>query len=140
MMPAHCKTVSFKRVGFPLTAKEIERQLAGKKVFTRTDYFILENSGNVAVARVSKKRGIELFREVTSVEVLSLPESTVMVTDPSCDVLDVHSSMYPSSREERSLRGCVSSISSLQTRARRSGWSRMCCGPGWSERHFWSSP
>jgi hypothetical protein len=91
MMPAHCKTVSFKRVGFPLTAKEIELQLAKKKVFTRTDYFILENSGKVAVARVAKKRGIELFREVTAVEVLSLPESTVMVRDPSCDVLDVHS-------------------------------------------------
>jgi len=91
MMPSHCKTVAYKRVGFPLTREQISRQLAGKKVFTRTDYFILENSGMLAVARVAKKRGIDLFREVTSVEVLSLPESTVMVSDPSCDVLDIHS-------------------------------------------------
>jgi hypothetical protein len=91
MMPAHCKTVAFKNVGFPLIREEIERRLTGQKVFTRTDYFILENSGKVAVARIVKKRGIELFREVTGVEVLSLPETTVLVRDPSCDVLDIHS-------------------------------------------------
>ena len=91
MMPAHCKTVAYKRVGFALTCEEITRQLAGRKVFTRTDYFILENAGKFAVARVLKMRGIELFREVASVEVLSIPESTAMVRDPSCDVLDIHS-------------------------------------------------
>ena len=91
MMPAHCKTVAFKRVGFPLTGEEIKRRLTGQKVFTRTDYFILENSGKLAVARIVKRRGIELFREVISVEVLSLPENTVLVRDPSCDVLDIHS-------------------------------------------------
>jgi hypothetical protein len=91
MMPAHCKDVAFKRVGFPLTENDIGQRLIGQKVFTRTDYFILDNSGKFAVVRVVKKKGIELFREVIGVDVLSLPEGTAFVRDPSCDVLNLHS-------------------------------------------------
>jgi len=90
LRPGHCRDVSYKRVDFPLTEEEIGRRLIGQKVFTRTDYFILESSGRLAVARVTKKRGLDLFREVLGVEVLSLPESTAFVRDGSCDVLNPH--------------------------------------------------
>ena len=90
MRPAHCKDVAYKRVAFPLTREEMIRRLTGVKVFTRTDYFILESFGAFAVAGISKKRGLDLFREVTGVEVLSLPETTAFVRDPECNVLNPH--------------------------------------------------
>ena len=90
MRPRHCKEVAFKRVDFPLTGEEICRRLTGERLFTRTDYLILENGAGHAVARVIKKRGLELFREVVGVEVLALPDSTVFVRDSGCDVLNPH--------------------------------------------------
>lgn len=90
MRPAHCKDVAYKRVTFPLSQEQICRRLTGVKVFTRTDYFILESFGTFAVARIKKKRGLDLFREVSEVEVLSLPETTVFVRDPDCSVLNPH--------------------------------------------------
>ena len=90
-MPIHCKDVAFKRVDFPLTEERIRKRFLGERVFTRTEYFILESAGAYAVVRLKKKRGIELFREVTEVEIVSLPEDTVFVHDPACDVLNPHS-------------------------------------------------
>jgi hypothetical protein len=90
MLPAHCKDVAFKRVDFPLNPEEMERRLKGQKAFTRTDYFILEYGKEHAVLKVRKKRGIDLFRTVETVEVLSVPDSTVFVEDPECDVLNHH--------------------------------------------------
>ena len=88
MMPRHCKDVAFKRVDFPLTEEGIHKRFRGERVFTRTEYFILENQGHYAVARIERKRGIELFREVSGVEIVSLPEGTAFVHDPECDVLN----------------------------------------------------
>ena len=90
MMPVHCKDVAFKRVDFPLTEERIRRRLVGERVFTRTEYFILENGGEYAVARVKKRRGIQLFREVLETEIISLPGDTAFVRDPACDVLNPH--------------------------------------------------
>jgi hypothetical protein len=91
MMPRHCKDVAFKRVDFPLTEEAIRKRFEGERVFTRTEYFILENCGKYAVVGVKRKRGIELFRPVSEVEIVSLPESTAFVHDPECDVLSPHS-------------------------------------------------
>jgi len=90
MMPRHCKDVAFKRVEFPLTEEGIRKRFENERVFTRTEYFILENAGKYAVVGVKRKRGIELFRAVTEVEMVSLPESTAFVHDPECDVLNPH--------------------------------------------------
>jgi hypothetical protein len=91
MMPVHCKDVAFKRVDFPLTEERIRKRFDGEKVFIRTEYFILENAGRYAVVKLSKKRGFELFRQVTGIEIVSLPEDTAFVNDPGCDVLNPHS-------------------------------------------------
>jgi len=90
MMPRHCKDVAFKHVDFPLTEEAIRERFKGERVFTRTEYFILENRGRYAVAGLRRKRGIELFREVASVEIVSLPADTTFVHDPDCDVLNPH--------------------------------------------------
>lgn len=89
-MPRHCKDVAFKRVDFPLTEEAIRERFRGERVFTRTEFFILENNGRYAVAGVKRKRGIGLFREVTAVEIVSLPRDTAFVLDPGCDVLNPH--------------------------------------------------
>jgi len=89
-MPRHCKDVAFKRVDFPLTEERIRRRFEGERVFTRTEFFVLENAGRFAVVSVARRRGIRLFREVASVEVVSLPEGTAFVSDPECDVLNPH--------------------------------------------------
>jgi hypothetical protein len=90
MMPRHCKDVAFKRVDFPLTEEAIRKRFENERVFTRTEYFILENGGKYAVVAVKRKRGIELFRPVCGVEMVSLPQDTVFVQDPECDVLSPH--------------------------------------------------
>lgn len=90
MMPRHCKEVAFKRVDFPLTEEAIRKRFGGERVFTRTEYFILENAGRHAVVAVRRRRGIGLLREVESVEMVSLPDDTVFVRDPGCDVLNPH--------------------------------------------------
>jgi hypothetical protein len=90
MMPRHCKDVAFKRVDFPLTEEAIQRRFEGERVFTRTEYFILENCGKYAVVGVKRKHGIELFRDVAGVELVSLPDDTAFVHDPECDVLSPH--------------------------------------------------
>lgn len=90
MMPRHCKDVAFKHVEFPLTEPAIRDRFKGERVFTRTEYFILESRGTYAVAGLKRRRGIELFREVVAVEMVSLPEGTAFVHDPECDVLNPH--------------------------------------------------
>ena len=90
MMPARCKGVAFKCVDFPLTCEEIERRLLGRRVFTRTDYIVLRSGSDWAVVAVGKRRGLELLRPITSVEVLSLPDRTEFVNDPECDVQNPH--------------------------------------------------
>lgn len=89
-MPRHCKDVAFKHVDFSLTEEAIRKRFEGERVFTRTEYFILENGGRYAVAGIKRKRGMELFREVAGVEIVSLPEGTAFVHDPECDVLNPH--------------------------------------------------
>jgi len=90
MMPRHCKDVAFKHVDFSLTEEAIRRRFRRERVFTRTEYFILENGGEYAVASVKRKRGLELFREVSEVGIVSLPAGTAFVHDPECDVLSPH--------------------------------------------------
>ncbi|MGQ9582343.1 MAG: DUF7714 family protein [Thermoplasmatota archaeon] len=91
MMPARCLSVARKRVDFPLTPPEIQRHLIGRRVFTSTDYIVLESGGEWAIVEVGKRRGLELLREIVSVRVLSLPAQTGFVRAPDCDVHNPHS-------------------------------------------------
>jgi hypothetical protein len=88
MIPSHCKTVSVTEVDYPLTHAGIGENLLGQKVFTRTEYMILRRGGELATARVRKRRSFQLFLPVTQVEVLSTPESTLLARDPTVDILN----------------------------------------------------
>ncbi|MBI0584690.1 MAG: hypothetical protein ISF22_10775 [Methanomassiliicoccus sp.] len=88
MLPGHCKDVAVKEVRFPLTAGNIEREIAGKKAYTRCDHYVLRNGSDLAVVRVVKEDGVELFRPIIEHEIISLPDTTVLIEDESVDVLN----------------------------------------------------
>ncbi len=62
------------------------QHLMGREVYRRTDYIALVHDEAVALASVGKDSDEPLFSPVTSVEVWSEPEATMMVDDPSVDV------------------------------------------------------
>ena len=88
MLPGHCKDVAVKEVDFPLRQEEIARRIRGKKAYTRCDHYVLMNGEDLAVVKVTKAEGKELFRPIIAHEVLSLPSDTVLVRDPEVDVLN----------------------------------------------------
>lgn len=88
MMPEHCKEVSVRTVNFPLTPTNIAEVVKGKKAYTRTRYYVLRNRNDSAVISVEKEDGNELFRNIKSFEILSLPNETVFVEDRTIDVIN----------------------------------------------------
>jgi hypothetical protein len=91
MLPGHCKDVAVKEVAFPLTEESIAREIAGKKAYTRCDHYVLRNGKDMAVVRIVKEEGKELFRRIVKHEIIALPDSVVFVEDPSVDVLNAPS-------------------------------------------------
>ncbi|OPY31153.1 MAG: hypothetical protein A4E32_02138 [Methanomassiliicoccales archaeon PtaU1.Bin124] len=89
MMPDHCKDVSLREVDFPLTEDNINASIAGKKAYTRTDFMILRGDNETAVIRVHKQPGKDLFRPISSVDIISMPGNTVFIRDESVDVLNL---------------------------------------------------
>jgi hypothetical protein len=88
MLPGHCKDVAVKVVDFPLTREDIAREIVGKKAYTRCDHYVLRNGSELAIVRVTKADGKELFRPIIGHQVIALPDSTLFVRDPQVDVLN----------------------------------------------------
>ena len=88
MLPGHCKDVSVKEVDFDLTAEGIRRAIEGKKAYTRCDYYVLRNGDDLAVVKVEKADGKELFRPIIEHEVVALPKDIVFVRQEDVDVLN----------------------------------------------------
>jgi len=91
MLPGHCKDVAVKDVDFPLTKESIDSAIEGKKAYTRCDHYVLRNGEDLAVVRVVKEEGKELFRSIVEHEVVSLPETTGFLRDDSVDVINAPS-------------------------------------------------
>lgn len=89
MLPDHCKDVSMRHVDFPLTHENIMREFPGKVAYTRTDFMILRNGEQTATVQVHKKSGKDLFRPITDLEIISLPQETVFIQDEEVDVLNL---------------------------------------------------
>ena len=87
----HCKDVSVREVGFPLTSEKIAENMSDWKAYARCEFLILRNGDEYAVLRVTKEDGIGLFKKVIDYEILSLPEDTDYVCDGSIDVLNIPS-------------------------------------------------
>ena len=88
MNPDHCKDVSLRHVDFPLTEENIAGNIDGKKAYTRTDFMILRNGEETAVIKVIKGSGKDLFRPISSFQIVSLPHHTVFIRDEAIDVLN----------------------------------------------------
>ncbi|MCL2148951.1 MAG: hypothetical protein FWH47_06415 [Methanomassiliicoccaceae archaeon] len=85
----HCKDISIRDVGFPLTEERISEAVRGWEVYARTEHLVLRNGGDHAVVRVFKDGSDGLFKKVVAAEAVSLPEGTVFVKDSRIDVLNV---------------------------------------------------
>lgn len=92
-IPYHCSEVGFKKVSFPLTKENIIKESVGKVVFFHTNFMVLTNKGQWAVIRIEKSKGSGRFKMVKNVEVISLPENTEFVNDPTIDVNNPSSMM-----------------------------------------------
>lgn len=88
MLPGHCKDVAVKWVDFELTAENIDREIQGKKAYTRCDHYVLRNGDEAAVVAISKAEGMELFRPIIDHRIVALPEDIDIVVDPSIDVIN----------------------------------------------------
>lgn len=88
MLPDHCKDVSVRDVDFDLTEENIRHNAKGKKAYTRTEFMILRHGREIAVVKVEKEVGKELFRPIKGLAIVALPEQTVFVKDEEMDVLN----------------------------------------------------
>ena len=88
MLPEHCRKVSIRKVNFELTSKNIVQKLLGTKIYKGTEFLILNNRNNWAIARIGKTPRRGLFWEVMSVDIISNPDSTIFIVDPGVDVLN----------------------------------------------------
>ncbi|MDR0887801.1 MAG: hypothetical protein LBM39_01265 [Candidatus Methanoplasma sp.] len=84
----HCKDVSVHDTNEPLTADSISGMMKRWTSYVRTEYIVLRNGPDHAVVRIEKSPGSDLFRKVADFEIVSLPEDTVFIDDPSVDILN----------------------------------------------------
>ncbi len=87
MFPEHCKEVSIKKVDFELTQESIKSFLKGKRAYIRTRYYVFNSGSDWAVALIVRKPSNDVLQEIASVHILSLPQDTRFVEDPTKDVL-----------------------------------------------------
>jgi hypothetical protein len=87
MFPSHCKEVSVRNVDFDLTEDSIRGFLSGKRGYIRTRFYVFNCRDEWAVAEVEKTEENSVLKGIKSVRVLSLPEETAFVDDPSLEVL-----------------------------------------------------
>jgi len=91
MFPEHCKEVSVKKVDFELTQESIKSYLKGKRAYIRTRYYIFNSGSDWAVALIVRKPSNDILQEIASVHILSLPQDTRFVEDPTKEVLSASS-------------------------------------------------
>jgi hypothetical protein len=78
--------LSVQEVDFPLTEAAILEHLTGREVYRRTDFLALQHGGAVALVEVRKASLEPLFSPVVDARVVSGPDRTAWVEDPSVDV------------------------------------------------------
>ncbi len=88
MLPEHCKDVAVKEVPFELTEENISECIKGKSAYTRCEYYVLRNGSDVAVVSITKADGVELFRQIISHEIISMPENTIYIKDEEVNVIN----------------------------------------------------
>ena len=87
MYPKHCREVGVKNVTFSLTEEEIKKNILNKPAYKRTDYLVLVNEDERAIVTIKKPQSEELFSQIDDVNIISLPDSTKYLEDPTINVL-----------------------------------------------------
>lgn len=78
--------LSVQEVEIPLTPQHIEDLLARREIYRRTAYLVLRNGSDTALVGVRPASTEPLFAPVAELRVLSTPDTTVWIDDPSVDV------------------------------------------------------
>lgn len=86
MIPRHCSEVGLIKVSFPLTEENILKESVGHILYYNTNYVVLVNGNEWAVAKVLKSKNPGRFKKVEAVEIVSLPEDTGFVKDSTVNV------------------------------------------------------
>lgn len=97
MIPSHCKVVGKIHIDGDITEEAIRERVEGERAYKLTEYYCVTNGADWAVISVEKGPGARLLVPIISVDVLSLPDETVHVTDPSVDTTNP-TAMYSVSR------------------------------------------
>ena len=85
----HCKDVSIREVSIELNEHNIRELMKGGKAYVRTEFLILKNGRDMAVIELIKDRSGDLFKDIKDIHVISYPNDTVFLEDPSLDVLNI---------------------------------------------------
>ena len=85
-VPLPYRCVSYQPYHGDMTADAIERHIAAREVYRRTDVIILHNDRQqYAVVAVQRASSEHLFSRVDALEVLALPEDCVFLCSPETD-------------------------------------------------------
>ena len=85
LVPLPYRRVSVQPYPGEMTEGGIRSHLMGKEAYRRTDFVILTKSASTAVAAITAPDREALFSPIDSVEVVSLPATTVFVEAPETD-------------------------------------------------------
>jgi hypothetical protein len=97
LIPSHCKVVGKIHIDGEITEKAILEGVEGKSAYKLTEFYCVTNGEDWAIISVKKDLGARLLVPIESVEVLSLPDETVLLVDPSVDTTNP-TAMYGASR------------------------------------------
>lgn len=86
LVPLPYRRVSVQRYDGPMTVEAITSLLLSRDAYRRTDFIVLRGQGTeTAVVAITRAESEPLFSQITSVEVLALPDTCVFVERPSVD-------------------------------------------------------
>ncbi len=97
MIPSHCKVVGKLHMDGPITEEAIMERMAGERAYKLTEFYCVTNGEDWAVISARKGPGARLLVPIEGLEVLSLPEATEHVVDPSVDTTNP-TAMYETAR------------------------------------------
>src|SRR5258708_20188497 len=86
LVPLPYRRVSVQHYDGPMTANAITTLLLSRDAYRRTDFIVLRGEGaQTAVLAITPSQSEPLFSQITSGEVLALPETCVFVERPAGD-------------------------------------------------------
>jgi hypothetical protein len=86
LVPLPYRRVSVQHYDGPMTENAITELLLGREAYRRTDFIVLRgNEGETAIVAITRAESEPLFSQITSVELLALPDTCVYAKYPDVD-------------------------------------------------------